>query len=325
VEIYANAIDTILRQRFLVESSRPVDFLLTLLPAAIAAVLLPRMRLRTGWLVVAGLAAGYLLMVFMAFDRGYILNILYPLIGLPLVSVTVLLSRVLGEQADKRFIRELFGRYVSPQVAGEIINLADAGELKLGGERREVTVLFADMRGFTRLSEQSSPEEIVNLLNQFLSLIIARVLANQGMVNKFAGDNVMGVWNAPQRQPDHALAAVKAAYEAQQAIKNLRETNPNIPQVQFGIGVNTGEAIAGNMGSEGRTEYTVIGDAVNLASRLCSAAPGDEVWIGPGTYELSREYIEVIPLEPQLFKGKKDPIPVYKVVGIEGVFQQGRE
>jgi len=183
--------------------------------------------------------------------------------------------------------------------------------LKLGGARREVTVMFADMRGFTAMSERLSPEEIVATLNKYLSVLIERVLANEGMINKFAGDNIMAVWNAPQEQPDHALLAVKAAIEGQQAMENLPQDESQ-PKVQFGIGINTGPAVAGNVGSEGRTEYTIIGDAVNLASRLCSNAPGGQIWIGPHTYETVKNEVEVEALEPQKFKGKAEPIPVYR-------------
>ena len=133
------------------------------------------------------------------------------------------------------------------------------------------------------------------------------------MINKFAGDNIMAVWNAPQAQPEHALLAVRAATESQQAINEMQQQNPDLPQVQFGFGINTGPAIAGNVGSAGRLEYTVIGDAVNLASRLCGAAPGGEVWISDQTYEQEKGKISAKALEPQYFKGKSEAVPVYQV------------
>ena len=116
------------------------------------------------------------------------------------------------------------------------------------------------------------------MLNTYLSIIIQTVLDNDGMVNKFAGDNIMAVWNAPQFQPEHARLAVKTAWEAQQTIIELRKSDPSLPQVEFGIGINTGKALAGNVGSSGRTEYTVIGDTINLGSRICGGTPGGEVW-----------------------------------------------
>jgi len=313
VEINANAMDTILRQRFLVESSRQMTALIVLLMVGLTGVCLPFIRLRWGTVLVAVLALLCLAAAFLAFDNGYILNILYPLLALPVIYVTVILCRVLAEQAAGRQIRDLFGRYVSPQVANEILRLADADQLKLGGVRRVVTVLFVDIRGFTALSEQQDPESILSMLNSYLSAFIERILANDGMVNKFAGDSIMAVWNAPQDQPGHALLAVKTAMEYQQAIDSL-EQDGTLAHVQFGIGINTGQAVAGNAGSEGRSEYTVIGDAVNLASRLCSGAPGREIWVGPQTYEQVKDAVELEELEPQYFKGKAEPVAVYRVL-----------
>jgi adenylate cyclase len=167
------------------------------------------------------------------------------------------------------------------------------------------------------MSEQMSPEEVVSMLNTYLSVMIERVIANSGIVNKFAGDNIMGVWNAPQSQHMHALLAVKSALESQQAIQKKQQDDPSLPKVQFGIGINTGAAVAGNMGSAGRAEYTVIGDAVNLASRICSVAPGGEVWIGPETYQQVLDAVEVETLPPQTFKGKAEPVTVYRVLSLK--------
>ena len=313
VEIHANALDTILKGSFLQEMSKLIAALTVLFMVVVMGIVLPLMRLRWGTVLTVVLFIGYGLGVFFAFDSGYILNIFYPLISLPIMYVTAVISRVFAAQADRRDINDLFGRYVSPQVASEILSLANADQLKLGGARREVTVMFADMRGFTAMSERLGPEEIVATLNKYLSVLIERVLANEGMINKFAGDNIMAVWNAPQDQSDHALLAVKAAIEGQQAMESMPQDESQ-PKVQFGIGINTGPAVAGNVGSEGRTEYTIIGDAVNIASRLCSNAPGGQVWIGPHTYEVVKNEVEVEALEPQKFKGKAEPVPVYRAL-----------
>jgi len=313
VEIHANALDTILKGRFLVETSKLIAALTVLLMVVVMGFVLPLTRLRWGTVLTVVLFIGYGLAVFLAFDSGHILNIFYPLISLPIMYVTTVISSMFAAQSDRREINNLFGRYVSPQVASEILSLANTDQLKLGGTKREVTVMFADMRGFTAFSERLGPEEVVSTLNKYLSVLIERVLANEGMINKFAGDNIMAVWNAPQDQPDQALLAVKAALEGQQALENMPQ-DENQPKVQFGIGINTGPAVAGNVGSEGRTEYTIIGDAVNIASRLCSNAPGGQVWIGPHTYEVVKNEVEVEALEPQKFKGKAEPMPVYRAL-----------
>lgn len=317
VLIHAAAIDTILKNHYLTETGTGTTLMILLLLVAITAFALPSLRLRWGIPLVGVLFVGYLAAIFISFDKGHILNILYPLSLLPVILVSSIVCRIVMEQSDRRFVKELFGRYVSPQVAKEILGLADNGQLRLGGETREVTILFADMRNFTKISEQMSPEAIVSMLNTHLSIIIDKVLQNGGMVNKFAGDNIMGVWNAPESQPEHARLAVKAAWEAQQIMNSLPQSDPSLPKVQFGIGINTGKALAGNVGSSGRAEYTVIGDSVNLASRICSGTPGGEVWIGLETYRQAKDYLEVEELEPQTFKGKTEQVAVYRVTGCQ--------
>lgn len=323
VLIHALVMDTILRERFLTEAGTGTLWLTLLLLLAIVAFALPQVRLIWGIPLVAVLWIGYLLAVFLEFDSGHILNILYPLSFLPFALVAHLVCSIVIEQSDKRLVRDLFGRYVSPQVAREILTLADSDRLRLGGEAREVSVLFADIRGFTQMSERMAPEQVVGMLNTFLPVIMDKVLANEGMVNKFAGDNIMAVWNAPQSQPDHARLAVKAAWEAQQTIAEMIKNDPSLPPAQFGIGINTGTAVAGNVGSPGRVEYTVIGDSVNLASRICGAAPAGEIWIGPETYRQVADVIEAEEKEPQTFKGKTEKVKVYRVLAYRGKESEG--
>ena len=317
VWIHTNVMDGILRQRFLVDTDWPVTLLIMLVFLAVSAFALPRLKLKWGAVLIVALIAGYLVITFVMFDWGYILNLLYPSMLLPLAYVATIVCFVVSERSHKQLIKDLFGRYISPQVASKICELDDTGELHLGGERLEATVLFADIRGFTRMSEQMTPEEVVSMLNTYLSVMIERVMKNNGIVNKFAGDNIMGVWNAPEAEQKHALLAVKAAMEAQQAIVKMQQEDPSLPRVQFGIGINTGNAVAGSLGSMGRAEYTVIGDAVNLASRICSAATGGEVWIGPETYQQVKNDVETEQLPPQSFKGKAEQVVVYKVLSLK--------
>ena len=159
-----------------------------------------------------------------------------------------------------------------------------------------------------------SPKDIVNMFNAYLSIVIDKVLENGGMVNKSAGDSILAVWNAPQAQEEHARLATKAAWEIQRGVAELQEKDTSLPRAQFGIGINTGQVVAGNVGSSGRTEYTVIGDAVNLASRICSATPGTEIWIGPETYRQTKECVECVALELQAFKGKAELVAVYRLI-----------
>ncbi len=319
VFIHAAAMDTILTERFLTEPGTTATLVIMLALVGITAFTLPRSGTRyrrdiaKGLGIIAGLFVACLAGGFLAFDRGYILDLFYPLLLLPVVYVGNALYMVIAEQSDKRFVKELFGRYISPQIAREIVSRADAGDLHLGGEERVVSVLFADIRGFTQISEQLSPEAVVNMLNTYLSVVADAVVHQNGIVNKFAGDNIMAVWNAPQSQSEHALLAVRAAWEAQRKLAELRQKGAESLPVQFGIGINTGVALAGNIGSAGRSEYTVIGDSVNTASRICSSTPGGEVWIGAETYNQAKDHIEICELEAQQVKGKSEPIRVYRV------------
>jgi adenylate cyclase len=330
VFIHAAAMDTILTTRFLTESSIFITLMIMLLLVGITAFALPRCGtwywtdIAKGAGITGGLFVACLMAGFFAFDRGYILGLFYPLLLLPVVYVGNVLYMVVMEQSDKRFVKELFGRYISPQIAKEIVSRADAGDLRLGGEEREVSVLFADIRGFTQISEQLSPEDVVRILNTYLSIVADSVVQHDGIVNKFAGDNIMAVWNAPQSQPEHALLAVRAAWEAQQKLVELQQSDEQRLPVQFGIGINTGIALAGNVGSAGRTEYTVIGDSVNTASRICSSTPAGEVWIGAETYNQTKDYLETEQLEPQSFKGKEAPITVYRVTALRPITTQNK-
>jgi len=319
VLIHAAAMDTILRMQFVNEAGLPLTLLIILLLSIICALLFPWSGVwhwtdalrSTG--IITGLLAAYIAAAVILSNNGYILNILYPSLSLLVLYIVNLVYMVVRAQSDKRFVKDLFGRYVSPQVSREIVNMADEGSLKLGGEEREVTILFADIRNFTTISEQMTADGVVKMLNTCLPVMIEAITNNGGLVNKFAGDNIMGVWNAPQSQYDHAYLAVKAAWEAQQKMADLCSGQQEMANVHFGIGINTGKAVAGNIGSSGRAEYTVIGDAVNLASRICSAAPAMEILIGPDTYRQVETRIEGEPLPPQLFKGKSLAVVVYRV------------
>lgn len=325
VFIHAAAMDTILTQRFLIELGTAITLMIMLLLTGITAFALPRCGtwywtdVAKGVGITGGLFVASLVASFFIFDKGYTVDLLYPLLLLPGIYVGNVLYIVIIEQSDKRFVKELFGRYISSPIAKEIINRADAGELGLGGEEREVTVFFADIRNFTQISEQLSPEATVKMLNAYFSVVADVVVQHDGIINKFGGDNIMALWNAPQSQREHALLAVKAAWEAQQKVTELQQSDPQLPAVQFGIGINTGRALAGNVGSVGRAEYTVIGDAVNIASRICSSTPGGEVWIGAETYNQTKDYLETEELEPQSVKGKAVPIVVYRVTACRAI------
>ncbi|HEY0996310.1 MAG TPA: adenylate/guanylate cyclase domain-containing protein [Gemmatimonadaceae bacterium] len=211
-------------------------------------------------------------------------------------------------------VRSNFERYFAPSLAERIVASPEA--VRLGGEKREVTVLFSDIRGFTALSETMRPDDMASLLTEYFTEMVDIVFRHGGTLDKFIGDAVMAQWGAPIRQDDDADRAMRAAIEMMEALEqlNARWREQGRPELQIGIGLNHGEAFAGNIGSERRLEFTVIGDTVNTASRLCSAAEAREILISD---DMRRALTQVPALEecpPMELKGKSQPVPVFRVV-----------
>lgn len=316
VDIHANTIHTILAGDFLqpAPSGLTIAWILTL--TAACGLLALRLRVLWATLSAVSICCVYFLIAFGCFDRGMILNMVYPPLAVVGSFVGTNLYNVASERSEKREITRTFGRYTSPPVVDRILAALEKNELKLGGEQCQATVAFADIRGFTGMSEDLQAEELVGVLNSYLSIVIGAVLKYDGMVNKFGGDSVMAVWNVPTRCEDHAVRAIMAAIEAQRGIAALQQSDASLPKMDFGIGINTGEAVAGNLGSEKRSEYSVIGDCVNIAARLTDLAGGGKVWIGSDTFELVKDYVVATPLEPLLVKGKRDAVVAYEVVNM---------
>jgi adenylate cyclase len=314
VDVHANAINTILTGDFLRPAPSIITFVLIVALALICGLLVLRLRVLWAMLSVIFIGIAYLVVAFLSFDKGTMLNMVYPPMAIVVSFVGVNLYNMTSERAERSTITKTFGRYMSKPVVDKILTALEKNELELGGEQCEVTVAFADIRGFTSMSENTPTAELVRLLNIYLSTVIEAVLKYDGMVNKFGGDSVMAVWNAPTQCKEHALMATKAAIDAQRAIMALHQEDASLPKIDFSIGINTGKAMAGNLGSKDRLEYSVIGDAVNVAARLTGIAEAGKVWIGSDTYELVKNYIEAKPLEPFTVKGKREPIKAYEVV-----------
>ncbi len=217
-------------------------------------------------------------------------------------------------EAKAKDIRRIFGRYVHPNVVQQLIENPNA--LNLGGETKEISVISADIRGFTRLSEGMASKEVMNLLNTYLEIMVKEIWDEEGTLTGFWGDELMAIFNAPLRQEDHVLRAVRAAWKMRMAALEYQGSRPQDPHILFGIGVNTGEAMVGNIGSRERIQnYTAIGDVVNVASRLQSNASDNNILLNHSTFTRVRQLVRVTKLPPLKVKNKTEPLDVWCLTG----------
>jgi PAS domain S-box-containing protein len=236
-------------------------------------------------------------------------------VGSVLVVEDITQQRLLAEAhqreaAEKERIKAVFGRFLAPSVFEQLMD--NPASVHLGGTRCDVTVMFADMRGFTGLSEQHSPEEVVAILNRYLACATEVILACGGTLDKFLGDGVMAFFNAPLPQEDHVLAAARAAVTMQARLRELQ--GPGGSRVAFGIGINTGEGIVGNIGTAELMNYTIIGDVVNVAARLQGEARAGEVLLSEAAYRHIAGRVEAEELGSMHVKGRVQPVQIYKVI-----------
>ncbi len=217
------------------------------------------------------------------------------------------------EQKKLEAQRSLLQRMVSPAVLDQI----DPNSLQIGGKKVYITILFADIRGFTAYSEQHSPEELVAVLNRYLAAAADAVLANEGTVDKFLGDAVMAWYNAPLPQPDHTLRAVKSAIAIRDAVAALHTELPKEAHLDFGVGIHYGEAVLGWIGTEKRLEYTAISDSVNTTKRIQENCAKNQILISREAYERVKDEISAIPFVPLSVKGKTQPLEVYEVLELK--------
>ena len=223
-----------------------------------------------------------------------------------------LFARKLEQEA---VTRERFQRLLSPAIAQQVID--GKVEITKGGEARQTTVLFSDIRGFTAMSEKEDPQIIVDMVNEYFELMVEVIFKYEGTLDKFVGDEIMALFGAPVGHADDPIRAVRTAIEMLEVLKQLNQlrVSRGEPEIHIGIGVNTGNVVAGYIGSSKALEYTVIGDTVNTGARLCSYAKAGEIIISHATYERLNGEFEVIPLPDAKVKNKSEPLRIYNVVG----------
>jgi adenylate cyclase len=319
VEIHANIIHTILQGRFIKPSSPMLDRLIIALGGMLVAILSLRLSMFRGALLVFLTVLAYLAASTWLFYHDILLTTVAPVGTFGAAYISEVVFRYFTEEREKRHIRGMFQKYVSPEVVDTLIN--DPAGLRLGGEKRHLSVLFSDIRGFTSISEKLPPEEILNQLNQYLSAMTAVVMRNGGMLDKYVGDAIMAVFGAPLELGNHALLACKTALEMMEELRSLQriwETESK-PILDIGIGINTGEMVIGNVGSPKRMDYTVIGDNVNLASRLegTNKEFGTHIIISGSTYEMVEGEVTVRGMGEIKVKGRETQVPIYELLGMK--------
>lgn len=321
VEIHATAAGNIIGKRFLIHDSRVAGFdilMIFLLPLLLCIIISGLRNTFSGLgffvLFLIGLVAGdFYLFTMYSVKAG----VIFPAIALMLSYVSGEAYRNIVVEKRSRYLRKAFSTYVSSQLVSEI--LKDPNRLKLGGEKRVVTVLFSDIRGFTGLSERLAPEDLVKLLNEYLNPMTSIVLNQEGMLDKYIGDAIMAIFNAPLEVSDHPRRACASAVKMMEKLGelNLKWKELDYPPLEIGIGINTGEAVVGNMGAELRFDYTAIGDTVNLASRLegLNKLYGTEIIVSEFTYEAVKGEFIFREIDLVSVKGKANPVAIYELVG----------
>ncbi|MBI3813480.1 MAG: adenylate/guanylate cyclase domain-containing protein [Nitrospinae bacterium] len=331
VEIHATIIDNIFQQNFIIRPDwmAVYDIAVIILLGIILSILLPRLKAIYAGILMLILSAAYLELSYYFFiDKGLWINIVYPLSETFSVYVGITVYRYATEEKEKKFIKGAFSQYLAPAVINQLID--NPKMLELGGEEKILTAFFSDIKGFSTFSEKLTPKELVHLLNLYLTEMTDIVLDHSGTVDKFVGDAIVAFFGAPVRYDDHAKRACYAALEIQKKSVELRERwkKEGNPEVYTRIGLNTGPMVVGNMGTMRKMNYTIMGDAVNLASRLEGANKpyGTYIMLGESTYNAAKDFIEARELDSIRVMGKKEPVRVYELIAKKGeIAQQKRD
>jgi adenylate cyclase len=320
IEKHASVVDNILHRDFIRHTEVSVPVLIVLF-AVMLGLSIPQLGAKAGAALFLILFAGYLGLVYYLFvGKGIWFNLVYPASALFFGYTSQTAYRFFMEERRARDIRKMFSSYVSKRIVDELIR--DPSKAKLGGDRKEITVLFSDIRGFTSFSEKHQPEEVVSLLNEYLGAMTEIVFEYEGTLDKFVGDAIMALWGAPIGQPDHAERAVRCALAMIVKLKQLQAkwAHEGRYVIDIGIGINTGDMVVGNMGAEGKKmDYTVIGDNVNLGARLegLTRKYNNHIIISEYTYEKVKDIVEAKELDSVTVKGKENPVVVYDLVGVK--------
>jgi adenylate cyclase len=322
-EIHANIVETILGGRYPRLLSVPLEVAYLSILLALVAWLFLKFSVGGGATLLPALLLAVVPPAYFAFQHDWVLPVAELQTGITAAYLMTIGLRLTGEERERTRMRHMFGRYVSDEVV--TVLLGDERRPDLAGEAKVVTVLFSDIRGFTTISEKLSAHEVVEMLNAYFTRVCEPILANGGTVNKFIGDAVMAMFGSPVSQPDHARRALRAAVgmagEAQAFKAWMRNRFPDrgLAEFNIGVGMYTGEAVIGDIGTPRRTEFTAIGDTVNAASRLEGATKEMKCVIvaGESTIEAAGPGVRTGKMETLTVKGRAEPIRAYEVLGID--------
>jgi adenylate cyclase len=317
--ILGDAISTVLTDRYVRTQPRSSTLLAILLFSIVVGLWVYLLSLRTAMVFTAAVLVLYYGGVFLLGQQGYLSDPVYTPIAIVLAATFSLAARYVLEERERRKVERIFGRYVDPRIAQQLAASRSVEEIISKGERKDITLLFVDIRGFTAMSEAMAAEDVQAIIHEYLEEMSTLILKWSGTIDKYVGDEIVALWNAPVAQPDHALLAIRCAYDLVSQAPNLeaRLAQKNLPPISWGIGVNTGPAVVGNMGSTDRLQYTALGDTVNTAARFCGAAPPFNLLIGWTTFQACSDFIAVDEMPGLQLKGKSaETFRLFKVTAI---------
>ncbi len=329
VEIHANVVQMLLNavplppnpSRFLTAEPPWVLLLVILILGLATAVGVARVT------VLWGLIGTVIALVLFTFGmsalssfQNWVPDLFHPWLAIALTYSGVTAYRFLYEDREKRKVTALFGHYLKPEIVAELAKTrGGVDDILRGGERRDITLMFVDIRGFTSMSESMAASDVTEVVQMYLDHLSGIIFTWDGTIDKYVGDEIMAFWNAPRMQENHALLAIRCAYDCINRAPELQQRliAKGLPPIRWGIGINTGPAVVGNMGSRSRLQYTALGDTVNTAARFCSHAPAFQVLIGEMSYQMCKDYIAVDLVPGVQLKGKSaETFRIYEVTAI---------
>lgn len=320
LDVQATALDNYLNDYFMYETPNWLNAFLTIFLMAVAFIFIRNFNLFVAISGVSSIVVLYLVICALLYRNGYAISTITPISMIIITMIFAYSYRYILEDRNKEKIKTAMGKYISEDIMRNVVQNID--ELKLGGKKANVTVLFADIRGFTSMSEKLSADEVSVILNEYFTEIEPIVTRHNGVINKFIGDAVMAIFGEPIQDENHPKNAVRCACEMLDKVKELQTKwlEEGKPKIEIGIGINTGEAFVGNIGSEKRMEYTVIGDMVNLASRIegNNKTYKTNLLISESTYASAKNIVDTVKISNVKIRGKEKELNLYEVIRLIG-------